>query len=92
VTLAGGDPTRSATFARFARVTPGPLACVVEPGHDWEGMLTAEQFRQAVDAIAGEGQPPPWRVRVGVKDAAGKFHASKWIDVDRRPERRAART
>jgi hypothetical protein len=80
----GPNRSRAATFASYTYEAP-PLACVVHPGHDWEGSLPAERFRHAVQLTAGEDLPP-WRVRVGVKDAAGELHVSDDVVVDRGPE------
>lgn len=84
VKLDDPDKAKSVTFARFEHEKP-ELVCVLQPGHHWEGLLTAEQFRQAVHAIPGGGGPP-WRVRVGVKDAAARFHCSEWLVVASGPQ------
>ncbi len=74
--------SRHCVFARYFMQTPGNLSRVIPSGEHWSGLLRVEDFREAIHELAGT-RPPPWRVTVGVTDAAGKTYRSKPIEVRR---------
>ncbi|MBA2360333.1 MAG: hypothetical protein H0V79_05215 [Actinobacteria bacterium] len=55
---------------------PAPLAHLLTPGATWLGFADLDDIMRAI-ASRAPGRPP-WKVRVGVKDAAGRtYHAPR---------------
>ena len=67
-------------WGRFYWQTPENLPRTVPPGDHWTGFIRANDFREAIANLA-EGITPPWRVRVGVSDAASRTFRSPVVEV-----------
>jgi hypothetical protein len=59
---------------------PAPLAHLLSPGASWFGIADLNDIRRQVARVARTG--PPWKVRVGVKDAAGRTHYAPRIRIE----------
>jgi hypothetical protein len=72
--------TEYLALVRFVHQEPGLLPHVVPPGERWEGFTDAAQFRDGIARLAGTSAPP-WRTRVGVRDAGSRTYDSDWFDL-----------